>query len=241
MTKIGRIAELWRYPVSSLRGERLDQALLDGQGVAGDRIWGVFDAAGGDVASPDSEKRWRPTPELQSRLMHGEVEIAADDGQWQRADTSEAAQAASDFLGFPVNLRPYETPFAGGEVAPRYARANLHMLTTASLHKLQKLVPDDVKVDVRRFRPNIVIETEAGLDGFVETEWIGRSLAIGAIRIAVSEPCARCSFVALGQAELSFAPPVLHAITRHGGGGFGVLAAIETAGLLNVGDEITLV
>ncbi|PSJ63916.1 MOSC domain-containing protein [Pseudaminobacter soli (ex Li et al. 2025)] len=243
MTRIGKIAALWRYPVSSLRGEQLDEVRLDGRGVAGDRVWGLFDAAGA-IASPDNEKRWRPVPELRSRLSGDGIEIAAVGDEWFGIGGEEAARAAEAVLGFPVKFQPYEGDWsedAPTTPAPRYERANLHMLTTASLRRLQELVPDGVEVDVRRFRPNILVETEAGLGGFVEKEWIGRTLAIGDVRVAVTEPCARCSFVALAQAGLSFAPPVLHAITRHGAGGFGVLAAVEAAGLLHVGDEIALI
>jgi uncharacterized protein len=242
MTRIGKIASLWRYPVSSLRGEQLDEVGLDGQGVVGDRTWGLFDASGA-IASPENEKRWRPVPELRSRSARDEVEIAAGD-EWFRIGSMEAARAAEAVLGFPVKFQPYEAAAGEGASAvpvPRYARANLHVLTTASLRHLEELVPEGVEIDVRRFRPNILVETEAGLDGFIEKEWIGRTLAIGNVRVTVSEPCARCSFVALAQAGLSFAPPVLHAITRHGGGGFGVLAAVEAAGRLRVGDEIALI
>ncbi|SFU20583.1 MOSC N-terminal beta barrel domain-containing protein [Mesorhizobium sp. YR577] len=243
MTKVGKIIELWRYPVSSLRGERLEEAALDAHGIVGDRRWGLFDVEAGKVAAPEKEKRWRVAPEMQSRLVDDAVEVLADDGVWRAVGTPEAASAATEILGFPVEFRRYEDPFPKGETAasaPRYDRAHLHVLTTASLARLASLAPADVQVDVRRFRANMVIETEPELEGFIEKEWLNRSLAIGSARAIVVEPCERCSFVALAQGGLPFAPPVLHTIARHGGGGFGIQVNVTTPGALRVGDEVVL-
>ena len=107
-----------------------------------------------------------------------------------------------------------------GKVAPRYERADIHLLTTASMRMLASLLPDPAEVDRRRFRPSIVVETVPGLEGFVEHEIVGKKLAIGNATITISEPCARCSFTALAQGNLAFEPAVLHKISQHGKGGF---------------------
>ncbi|TKT77419.1 MOSC domain-containing protein [Aquamicrobium sp. LC103] len=243
MKPIGKIAEIWRYPVSSMGGERLDGTKLAAGGIAGDRIWGVARREDGEVAGPEKRRYWRPLPNLFSRLAGDTPQIGKGNGDWFDAASVEAEALASSFLDMPVALKPH-VPFETereGFVAPRYQRADLHVLTTASLKALAALVPDPNEIDGRRFRPNIVIETVPELEGFAEHRFVGKRVAIGNAVIAISEPCARCSFTALAQGELTFEPAVLHRIAQHGNGGFGVLCAIEGPGAISLGDEVRLI
>src|SRR5690606_23088064 len=156
--------------------------------------------------------------ELKSRLNGAGVEITRDGAEWLPVGSAAAAGLASAHLGFPVELRPH-TPFeteAAGKVAPRYARAPLHILTSASLRQLEALLPESARIDARRFRPNLVIETASDFEGFVEAELVGRTLEVGAARIVVSEPCKRCAFTTLAQDDLPLDPLVLHAIAQEG-------------------------
>ena len=52
MSEIGRVSELWRYPASSLAGERLEEIAVGADGVAGDRMFGVIETATGERAVP---------------------------------------------------------------------------------------------------------------------------------------------------------------------------------------------
>ncbi|TIM86024.1 MAG: MOSC domain-containing protein, partial [Mesorhizobium sp.] len=98
---------------------------------------------------------------------------------------------------------------ARDHIAPRYQRADIHIVTSASMNRLAGLLEDPSHVDSRRFRPNIVIETDASREGFVEQQIIGKVLSIGKARIVISERCARCTFTALAQGDLAFEPAVL--------------------------------
>lgn len=240
--RFGRITELWRYPVSSLGGERLEAAELDAAGVHGDRLWGLMDRESGEVAYPEKRRRWRPTPELKARLEAAGPAISRDGAAWLPVGGEEAAQLAAGHLGFPVALRPHvrfgET--AEGKVAPRYARRNLHLLTSASLRQLQALLPEGARTDTRRFRPNLVVETAEDFEGFVEAELVGRTLAIGAARLSVIEPCMRCAFTTLSQDDLPLDPAILQAIARAGGGAFGAYCSVVVPATLRLGDEVLL-
>lgn len=231
----GTIRELWRYSVSSLTGERLDPIDLDDSGVAGDRQWGLFDASSMAVAAPESERRWRPAPGLRSRMGAGGPEVSADGGTWYAVPSAAADGAASNHLAFPVRFQR----FSDADAAPRYERDPLHVLTTGSLARLQALLPAAI-IDTRRFRPNILIETGDGEVDFVEQRFIGKRLRIGRAVIEITGPCTRCAFTALGQPGLPFDKDVLHAIARHGGGGFGVLAKVVETGRVALGDAVTV-
>jgi len=238
----GRVAELWRYPVSSMGGERLMSADLGERGIPGDRIWGVLDKRNNQVAYPEKIKHWRPLPNLRSRIGDGEPSVTDDDQNWFAASSPEAGELVSGFMDFPAELRPH-TPFGtevDGHIAPRYDRADLHILTTASMAALAKLLPNPDQVDTRRFRPNILIETGAEWEGFVEQGLVGSALTIGTARVVITQPCARCAFTALAQGDLAFEPAVLHKIAQHGEGGFGGLCRVVQAGQVWIGDIVTL-
>lgn len=234
--RLGAANELWRYPVSSLTGEKRETVDLDETGIAGDRQWGLFDADSTTaVAAPEKEKRWRPVPALRSRLKAAAPEISLDATTWHAIPSPSADMLASDHLGFPVRFQR----FGDADAVPRYDRGHLHILTTASLAHLRALLPDAV-IDVRRFRPNILIETEDGDVDFVEQRFMGRRLRIGQAIIEITEPCARCAFTALAQPNIPFDKDVLHTIAKHGGGGFGVLARVVTPGRVALGDAVTV-
>lgn len=238
MRQLGTVVEIWRYPVSSVGGEPLNHATLRDTGLEGDRLWGVVDREDGEIAAPEKRRKWRPLPNLRSRLRDGEIEISDDERQWLKVGSAEADALASRFLDFDVALRPHIAHGAAGHVAPRYQRADIHLVTTASMRRLASLLPNPAEVASRRFRPNVVIETADDLDGFVEHAWVGQSISIGPVRVEISEPCARCAFTALAQGELAFEPAVLQTIARHGEGGFGVLCRALATGEIRLGDSV---
>lgn len=236
----GTVLELWRYPVSSLRGERISSAELNDHGVTGDRGWGLVDAAG-SVSAPESERRWRFVPDMLARIGRSGPEISIDDVVWLPVPSDVADTAATKRAGFPVGFRPLSQTAGsatGTQLAPRYDRGHLHILTTGSLRALADLLPPESMVDVRRFRPNIVVDMEVSEPGFPDRQLIGKTMQIGNAVVAIHEPCERCSFTALAQGDLPFAKEVMHAIARHAGGGFGVLATIVEAAEIRRNDPV---
>jgi uncharacterized protein YcbX len=185
--RVGAVTEVWRYPVKSLAGERLDGPVPFGPaGVEGDRGLAVVDIDSGKVLSA------KRVPELlQARatyLGNGRVAI---EGSGFEVTSDDADAALSRWLGRRVRL---STPTPGERAVFEMddgsdirtqpgsffdSRSTLHLVTTASLGEW----------DAIRFRPNFVVETEAGES---EDGWVERDLAIAGVPAHVRKRTSRC-------------------------------------------------
>jgi uncharacterized protein YcbX len=116
----------------------------------------------------------------------------------------------------------------------------MHLLTTATLAQLQSLYPEG-RFEVPRFRPNVVVETEAPQQGFVEQRWVGRTLSLGEeVRLKIVSSCARCVMTTLAQGDLPHDPGILRTAVKHNQGNVGVYAAVIQGGMLRCGDRVRL-
>lgn len=135
----------------------------------------------------------------------------------------------------------------GGFEAPGtfFDAAPLLMLTTSTLRRLGELYPSG-RFDVRRFRPNIVVELEE--TGFAENAWIGHPVAVGdEVRVNVVAADPRCVMVTLPQGELPKDPGILRTAAQHNRidvldmGRYpcvGVYAAVTAGGTVRRGDRV---
>jgi hypothetical protein len=92
--------------------------------------------------------------------------------------------------------------------------APLHVLTTATLARLTELAPDST-FPARRFRPNVVVDVD-GAEGFVENDWVGHTVSLGAdVSASVFLAAPRCVMTTLAQTDLPRDVGVLQAVARH--------------------------
>jgi len=118
--------------------------------------------------------------------------------------------------------------------------AVVHLLTTATVDRLRELYPEG-RFEVRRFRPNIVVETASSVKDFVENGWIGRTLAMGdAVRLSVTGPCPRCVMTTLPQGDLAKDPGILRTAAQHNHANVGLYASVVRGGTARRGDAIGL-
>jgi len=285
MTRVGRVIELWRYPVKSMGGEQLGQCMLGARGVVGDRGWALRDEQVGEIRGA---KKLPDLLRCAARYLSepGDdtvppAEITLPDGSRLRSDDATAARRLSDLLGRPVTLWPLQpasatahyrraapdNPDVLAELRAIFGRLPdeplpdlsvfpaeimkytsplgtyfdafpLNLLTTASLAALGARNPS-ARFDVRRFRPNVLVDTDAAA-GLVETEWAGKVLRIGAARIKIELGCTRCVMTTLPQGDLEKDPSVLRTIVRDAAQNVGVYATIESPGRVAVGDAVEL-
>ena len=233
-----RVAELWRFPVKSLQGERLDRAAIVADGLAGDRRFAIIDRSTGFALTA------RRVPQLlfaSARLLGDEVEITLPDGSVAQDDES-----LSSWLGRAVALvdghvRPdslsAECPvdeteadwfsFHSGEGAFHDgSRWRVSLISTATLGKW----------DRRRFRANAV------LDGEGEDALVGADVRLGDAVLHVESPILRCVMITRPQPEgIERDVEVLRTINRERGSCIAIGATVRSPGDVRVGDELSVV
>lgn len=131
--------------------------------------------------------------------------------------------------------------------------APLHILTTATLNRLQELYPTG-DFAVRRFRPNIVVATPGDQPGFTENDWLDHQLLPGtAAQLHVIDPCPRCVITTLAQEDLPHDLDILRTVGQHNRAASvtlapgvvlpavaGVYAKVLHWGRIRQGDTVTL-
>jgi hypothetical protein len=267
---LGSIVSLWRYPVKSMMGEELNATEVTERGLLGDRAYALVDSADGKVVSAKNPRKWPQMFDCRATLSNvpktgvqlPPVHITLPDGTIVDSDQPDIDRIVSNLVHREVKLgcafpemrtataeeywpdiegldhRDTVTDF-GLPVGTFFDCAVVHLLTTATLDRLRALYPDG-RFEVRRFRPNIVVETNGERD-FVENAWIGRTLAIGgAVRLSITGPCPRCVMTTLPQGDLAKDKGILRTAAQHNRANVGVYASVLQAGKVRRGDSLSL-
>ena len=209
-----RVDQLWRYPVKTLAGERLEVAEVTANGIIGDRTV--------QVRGPEGVRASR----RQHRLLglHGTLDPDGhpliDGHPWDGDEAGALVRAAA---GEDAWLAAYEGP-------ERFDVLPLLVATDGAIAAFGR--------DVRRLRPNIVI---AGVDGMQETTWPGAELHIGDVVIALDSMRPRCPMTTVDPDTLERDPGVLRDIARRFGGRLALNAGVTAEGRIAEGDEVRLV
>jgi uncharacterized protein YcbX len=118
--------------------------------------------------------------------------------------------------------------------------AVIHLLTTSTINRFRELYPEG-RFEVRRFRPNIVIESRSEEKGLIENLWVGKKLTIGEeIVLRVIAPCTRCVMITLPQGDLPKDLGILRTVAKYNQVHAGVYASVERAGIVRRGDIVQL-
>lgn len=280
------VSQLWRYPVKSMIGRRVDRIEVDACGVVGDRTWAVRDlerggirgakkigglmrfaardAGGGDVEitlpggdtvlTSDAEADERISSALGHRVRLEALRPATDLDHYRRGapDSDDMIAEMRAIFGrtddeplpafevFPPELAEFESP-----PGAYYDAFPLLVMTESALNDLAAALPDSV-IDVRRFRPSIVLagaeNHDGGERGHPELGWTGRTARLGSATIEFGAPCPRCVMVTL---EIDEAIPgdraVLRHIVRELDQNVGVYATVVEPGTVHAGDPLEFI
>ncbi len=247
------ITQLWRFPVKSMQGERVERAELRSTGLDGDRDWAVVDDETGKVLSA---KRVGELLHAAARAeADGSCVITLPDGTEHLAGEAGTNAALVAWLDRPCHLAarpaPTEAPefemsfdaehpdqdvFSWPVAAGTYVDvAGCHLLTTASVAAARALHPDG-DWDVRRFRPTVLVDS--GSSGFVEDGWVEHHVRVGAARVRVDMLTPRCPMPVRTQPGLDRDLGVARALRDHHGSNLGVYATVVEPGPVAVGDPV---
>src|SRR5437667_1552374 len=243
-TEVGSVVSLWQYPVKSMMGEELNATEVTERGLLGDRAYALVDSSDGKAATAKNPRKWprlfdfratfiepvRPAaqlPPFRITLPDGTTLISDQGGLDQIL--SKALDREVTFRAAPhgaVNAEEYWPDIEGLDhrdtvtdfTLPEgtfFDVAMVHLLTTATLDRLRELYPQG-RFEVRRFRPNIVVQLASDEKGFAENSWVGHTLAIGtAVHLNIIGPCGRCVMTTLGQGALTRDPGILRTAPQH--------------------------
>lgn len=228
----GIVTELYRYPVKSMAGERLDTVRLDDGRVRGDRTYALHHEDG-KLGSGKNSRRFRRVDGLldyHARYDGDTPVVTFPDGRDLRADDPGFDAALAGALGVPVRLST-ETEGSHLDAAP------VHVLTTASLRWLAAELPD-AAIAVARFRPNIVVDLPG--DTPIEDAWLGRRLRIGGAEVSVRKRVERCVMTTAAQGALPHDARVLKTLTARHDMTLGVYVDVRTPGYVSAGDPVEL-
>ena len=239
------LASLWRYPVKSMMGEELNTAVITDNGILGDRSYALLDTETNKIVSAKNPKKWPEIFYFHARYQHApelnqaipEVTITLPNGNTLNSAQSDAQalltaalkrdvtlikhapikaaleQYWPEYEGQPLEISDEVISADAGE-GSFFDYSSLHILTTASLTALQTRYPAG-RMESRRFRPNLIIATQPEQTGFVENNWVGKTLRIGEVRLLITDPCPRCVMPTLAQSDLAKDNKILKVIAEN--------------------------
>jgi len=252
------VESIWRYPVKSMAGEKLQSVFVSDKGIIGDRVYAFVNEETNRaavvrkwaesllnyhprfVSEPDPHSK---IPALEIVMPSGETLTTADSNIEERISTAFDRQlklmttappgllieVPAGTLGGNL-IEVTEFPLAGGAPAGAFFDYGcMHLIASSTLNHFQKTYPEG-RFDERRFRPNLVIHSES--DPFIENTWVGRTITIGTeVVLRVSIPCPRCISVTLAQDDLPRDPSILRAIVEQNMCDLGDFGKLPCAGV----------
>lgn len=232
VTEIGRVVELWRYPVKSMAGVRVEEIDVSWHGLVGDRRWAFV--------RPDMQRSgfpWLTIRELPAMSLY---RPAFDDPE--RPNDSKLTVTTPSGSAYDVIDEALAAELGDGVRVIKqdvgvFDTMPLSLMTTNTIASLNALV--EPSLEALRFRANLVVEA-TGDDPFPEDGWIGSALRIGGLAMRVNQRDARCVMITIDPHTNERHPAVLRTVAQQRAGCLGVYGATLEPGRVAVGDPVLL-
>src|SRR5271167_2815479 len=239
LTEIGHVEAIFRYPVKSMGGDRLEAANLGWHGLEGDRRL-AFRRIDDHSGFP-----WLSASRLPGLLLFAPLRredgaqadlpthIRTPDGKQLPVFGEDLAAEVGRRYGAPVQMMQLKHGI--------FDEATISVIASDTVCEISRLA--GVSPDVRRFRPNVVVRSLRSVP-FQEDKWLGGVLQFGegadAPAITVTMRDERCSMLNLDPDSASPAPEMLKAVVRANQNHAGIYGAVTRTGRLAVGQTIFL-
>jgi hypothetical protein len=239
LIEIGHVEAIFRYPVKSMGGERLETATLGWHGLDGDRRLAfrrMQDRSGMPWLTANKLPdllRFAPLRREEGTAGDLPTHIRTPDDEEMPVFGADLAQEVARRYGAPVQMMQLNHGI--------FDEACISVIASDTVREIARLAGRSL--DVRRFRPNILVRLLRPVP-FQEDEWLGGVLSFGegddAPAISVTMRDVRCSMVNLDPDSASSTPEVLKAIVRAHQNTAGIYGAVTRVGRLAVGQAILL-
>jgi hypothetical protein len=239
LIEIGHVEAIFRYPVKSMGGERLEVANLGWHGLDGDRRLAfrrIDDRSGFPwLTASKLPDLVRFAPQRREDGAPGDLptHIRTPDGEEMPVFGAGLAAEVGRRYGASVQMMQLKHGI--------FDEATISVIASDTVHEIGRLAGRSL--DVRRFRPNVVVRSLRSVP-FQEDEWLGGVLSFGegeeAPAVTVTMRDIRCSMLNLDPDSASPAPEVLKAVVRVHQNTAGIYGAVTRIGRLAVGQTILL-
>src|SRR5262245_35689715 len=240
MNEVGRVREIVRYPVKSMAGIATGSAFLGWHGLAGDRRF-AFRRLGEDGGSP-----WLSASRLPELVLYQPVRLDESGGEPLPTHVRTPAGAEVELRSEALRAE-LATRFGSGLELMKlkhgvFDDAVLSVISLATIAGIGREAGLDL--DRRRFRANIVLETERG-EPFLEDTWVGGTLVFGdgaaGPAVSVTMCDRRCMMINLDPETGRQDARVMKSAVRLNKNNAGVYATVVRTGTIRVGDRVSLV
>jgi uncharacterized protein YcbX len=171
---------------------------------------------------------WRPARRLVQRAMVRGRVAAKLRGEFG----NEPSEALPDLSNVPPAMWEFYTP-----PGTYFDLFSIHLLTTSTLRRMSRVNPA-ADWDVRRFRPNLLLETDQ--PDASEANWTGRTIRVGHVALKAEIPTVRCAMTMQAQGTLRRDASVLRTIIRENDQRLGLYASVLAGGVIRIGDPVEL-
>jgi uncharacterized protein len=239
LMEIGQVEAIFRYPVKSMGGERLEAAQMGWHGLDGDRRL-AFRRLDDRSGFPWLTASRLPdlllfAPQRRENGAQGELptHVRTPEGQEMPVFGEELAREVGRRFGAPVQMMQLNHGI--------FDDASISVIASDTVREIGRLAGRSP--DVRRFRPNFVVRLLRS-GPFQEDDWLGGVLSFGegdeAPAVTVTMHDVRCSMVNLDPDSAGSAPEVLKAVVRANQNNAGIYATVTRIGRLAVGQTVFL-
>ncbi|HKC18703.1 MAG TPA: MOSC N-terminal beta barrel domain-containing protein [Candidatus Dormibacteraeota bacterium] len=218
------VVDIWRYPVKSMAGERMQQCAITEKGLEGDRRWAFIDRSPNRDGKFLTIRQHEDLLRYRSRIVDGAVEVEARGGSLMTMDESLLDRLRSE-TSRPLELRD--------DAGANYDDSQVLIINLASIELLGREA--GTTLDRRRFRANLYVD---GLEPEEELAWLGQTISAGDARLEVVKRDERCVVITRDPETTVATPELLRLLAERHDQCMGVYCRVVKPGRVRVGDVV---